>query len=367
VKLLEAIGDQVDAEWSAAGRAPEAFIDIAARAVLDATARAKLDPEEIVRWVQTAPYPNQDGENGYGEPAITFARREDFRVELIFWMDGVAPIHHHASEGVFYLIDGERLHGTYDFDVKDASTHPGVILGDLRIKGVELLTGGDLCRIQPGLGFIHSLFYIGRPCLTISVRCVRPGAPFHLHKNGRVLTDAADSRTTMNRRASAFGFFVRLHPEERVSMCKEVLEHADIILASTLLTVLRDDIGEDEYATLLGVARARFGDWVERIVEAEAEERDKRTIEQALPGCRDRGARILLGLVWSGADGAMARALLERAFPGEDPLALVEGWMRALRGPRTPVEDLSAALGLVPESELSALLRRFRARLARAA
>jgi transposase-like protein len=78
----------------------------------------------------------------------------------------------------------------------------------------------------------------------------------------------------------------------------------------------------------------------------------------------ERGPRFLLGLAWMGVEKRLALDFIERAFPGEDPIALVDRWMVAIRGPRTPAEDYAASLGIAQEDEVSALLRQFRKRLA---
>jgi hypothetical protein len=365
VAVLEAIAEQADTVWRAHDYAPAAFADIAASIVeeREGELRSELrDLKQILRWLPAAPWPEQLEDNDYGFPAIAFGRTKRLRAELIFWVDGAIRIHGHRSPGIFYVLHGERLHATYAFAKSDAPCAPGLALGHLSIEKVELLQPGALRKIGPEHDGIHALVPLGRPCVTFSIRALAD-LPYRIDSD-HLLVDVGAPRRNLDRLLHAFSLYALVHPPaEQIAMAREVLERpdADILFAATFLRALRPMTGEHVWRSLLDGARDRFGHWIDKTIESSEHWLRTSALERLLESpTLERGPRLLLGLVFLHADRKTTLDFLERAFPDDDPLRLVDRWMRAIIGPRLASQELSAALGITFESDVVVLLRRFR-------
>jgi predicted metal-dependent enzyme (double-stranded beta helix superfamily) len=370
--IFDTIAKRIETEWSARGFDDDVLAGIACD-VFDSqrdTFAAKLaDPNALFEWALTAPWPEQVADNEYGHPTFALARTERLRVEMIFWMGGVTAVHGHTMPGLFYVLHGERLHVLYDFEPAETSPR-GFVLGNLRVTELELLGPGALRRIEPNDGTIHAVAFFGTPgspCVTLSVRGLN-NTPRYF-ENDHVFVVDADARVTEKRLCRAFLHFIKLHPEHTTSMAKRLLERddADVVFAHKILQAVRVH-APDDYESLRAHIRERFGEWSERIIASSDRWLERGIFEGLLmePGV-ERGPRILLALVWADAEPKLVLDVLTRAFPDQDPLVLVDRWMVAIRGPRTPQQEFAASMGMAPEDELSAQLRRFRKRLSQAA
>jgi hypothetical protein len=171
----------------------------------------------------------------------------------------------------------------------------------------------------------------------------------------------------MDRRLRAFEFFLRNHPQERLPMARQILEQTDvdILLARTLLCEVRATARRDAYEALLATARARFGGWIDKVVDAADDRARRRSLEELLLRIDGRGPRLVLALAWAGVAPAMALDLVARTFPGEDPASLVRRWTMEITGPRSAADDFAAELGIAQEDDASCLLRELRQRVSR--
>jgi len=107
----------------------------------------------------------------FGQPSVILAQEENHFVEMLLWRDDVTSIHEHSFSGAFKALDGRRVHTQFNF-APDHEYHTGndVETGELRIKELELMHPGDIRRIVPFRSYIHMLWTIDRPGLTVVLR-----------------------------------------------------------------------------------------------------------------------------------------------------------------------------------------------------
>lgn len=365
--LFQAVADRIDAEWEKLEWREDAFAEIAERVVKahEGELRSKLgDVKEIVRTLQTMPWPEQLSDNDYGFPSVAFGRTARTRVELVFWVDDAVKVHGHRAPGLFYVLHGERLHATYSFDAREDARN-GLTLGDLHLRYIEHLKPGEHRRIGPDDHSIHALVTLGRPCVTLSIR-VAHGIPYRFDSS-HLLVDCVDPRRNMERLMQAFSLYLTVHePESYEAMAIELLARpdVDILFAENLLRALRTTFTTEAYERVYASARTRFGDWLDKLVASYRTWLEAYSIEPLLKSPDlERGPRLLLGLIFLNADRASTRTLLEQMFPGEDPMQLIDAWSAMLRPPLSPHDQASITLGFAVEDELRGLLRRFRERV----
>lgn len=115
--------------------------------------------------------PAQRNNPRFGQPSVVVARDRECFVELLLWRDDITSIHEHSFEGAFKALDGRRLHSTFTFSPSFRfDLDPRVERGKLELKNIELLSTGSIRMIKPGREFIHMLWTVDRPGLTVAIR-----------------------------------------------------------------------------------------------------------------------------------------------------------------------------------------------------
>jgi hypothetical protein len=84
-------------------------------------------------------------------------------------LEGTTDIHQHMFSGAFHVMEGSSIHSRFAFDrAQSISAH--IRVGDLRMNSTHLLETGSTEPISSGGDFIHSLFHLDTPSLTVVVR-----------------------------------------------------------------------------------------------------------------------------------------------------------------------------------------------------
>ncbi len=117
-------------------------------------------------------FPYQELKRYKAHPAngiIAVAETEFLGMYLHYWFDDIATPHHHAWTGFFMNLKGRVIHSVYDFiPAERMGAH--LAFGELRNHTTELITEGMAVPVHPGDGYIHSLWHIDSPCISLSVR-----------------------------------------------------------------------------------------------------------------------------------------------------------------------------------------------------
>jgi hypothetical protein len=101
-------------------------------------------------------------QSGFGQPELVVYDNPRFYIQVLFWLDGTTDIHQHEFSGAFHVMRGSSIHADFEFENAQAiSTH--FRIGDLRMKGIELLDTGSTVPIVSGRAHIHSLFHLDMP------------------------------------------------------------------------------------------------------------------------------------------------------------------------------------------------------------
>ena len=108
-------------------------------------------------------------QSAFGQPEIVVFDDPRFYIQLLFWLDGTTDVHQHMFSGAFHVLHGSSLHTRYTFDDAEAvSAH--LLVGNLNLVETQLLEKGRTVEIISGKGFIHSLFHLNTPSVTVVVR-----------------------------------------------------------------------------------------------------------------------------------------------------------------------------------------------------
>jgi hypothetical protein len=291
-----------------------------------------FDAGECLAWAVcgSVELPTQSWQFDFGQPAITVARNDDFRIDLLYWLENASATHDHVTCGAFAAMLGERLHGIYQFH-GERDLDPQVRLGDLRRTELGIMRESEICAIRPE--FIHDLFWLEKPTVTLVIRCASHPEP---------------PRKPREYIAPGFAYVAKEHHEtSRVDRQAEGLDllrqasgerYADALLAAFEST----DAALCYYAFLNAAIAAP--EVLDSIVDRVASPSPAFT---ALLGARrelvrrsffggvyapDEVSRLAAGLLWAGAAPDDATRILASLYPGQQPTVLMRAAADALEG-----------------------------------
>ncbi len=108
-------------------------------------------------------------QSDFGQPELVVYDDPRFYIQVLFWLEGTTEIHQHEFSGAFHLLEGSSLHTQFAFDdAQPVSAHMRV--GRLRVKEARLLETGCTVPIRSGGAYVHSLFHLDTPSLSVVVR-----------------------------------------------------------------------------------------------------------------------------------------------------------------------------------------------------
>jgi hypothetical protein len=174
--FFSTLGNRALNAWKDVDFNPSAFPSIA-EATLNALPPSKhLSPGDLFHeFLVTDQLPAQST-SGFGQPELIVFEHSRFYIQVLVWMDGSTDIHQHLFDGAFHVMHGSSIHSRFVFEeANDISAH--LRTGNLRMTSTELLETGQTVPITSGTDFIHALFHLDSPSLTVVLRThTSPGA-----------------------------------------------------------------------------------------------------------------------------------------------------------------------------------------------
>jgi hypothetical protein len=163
------LGQVVLKRWQAENFSPGAFPSIAKSSMEENAPSENVDMEAFIENFlldDAQPFQTQ---SSFGQPEIVVFDDPRFYIQLLFWLDGTTDVHQHMFSGAFHVLHGSSLHSRYEFRNAEAiSAHLKV--GHLELLETQLLEKGRTVEIISGNGFIHSLFHLNTPSVTVVIR-----------------------------------------------------------------------------------------------------------------------------------------------------------------------------------------------------
>jgi hypothetical protein len=331
------LGQAVEQAWAGHRFHVAAFPEVATRCLSEVEVPAALDATTILRSVAASRHlvAQQDRQSEFGNPPITLWRSRDFFVSALFWLDGTTSIHQHGFAGAFRVLAGGSLHAPYSFAISEEVTHR-LVLGDLRLDAPELLRVGDVRSIEPGGRFIHALFHLERPSVTIVVRTYGEpkGEPQFNYLRPGLGYDPFYRDDSLQRRFESVATLADIDPEAGVNAACDLAEGEDL-WAGFLLAMHwfnRVERGE-RFQRLLDALVRRHGS-VARLLPHTFDELQRAvSISTRRRMVVDPEHRLFLALLLNLPDRSSVNTILARQFPRSDPGLLLARWVTELAAP----------------------------------
>lgn len=334
MKFFAELGQTILARWQRADFDGRAFPDVAASVLADRPPSAHVDPMDVVQWVQdTDAIVRQESPLvRFGEPAVTVFRCEDFHIDVLHWIDGTTAIHQHGFSGAFHVMQGGSIESVYDF----TPTHrysERLMRGDLALREVHHLKKGAVRPILAGTQFIHALFHLERPSVSVVVRTptdalagpqysyVRPGLAF----------DAFHETDSMRRRWEILRMLSRSTHAEFEARARATLQRVDAFTAFYLATRLRGCFHEHgDYRAFLESVRPAHGALIDALLVEADDDRRSLHIMTRRALAKSAEHRFFLALLLNLHERARILDGVRVELPDRDPVPTILTWIAEL-------------------------------------
>lgn len=351
MKLFEELGALIEGRWRDQNYAESAFPEIAAQSLSESDLCDLIDPWAIIRWAHSAPtLPVQmDLQAKFGNPPITLFVGPRFYIDVYYWLDGTTTIHQHAFSGAFQVLHGSSVHARYRFEV-EREINPELLTGMLSFRDVSLLTRGDIREIHPGPEFIHSLFHLERPSVTITIRTYKAAnfARQYSYLKPNLAINPFFTDVSLIRRVQTVSLILRMKHPEADKFTSELVESSDF---HTVFAVLREAFdflchreleeivgvtrSRDRFEALLDRARRKHGELADLLPPVFEEEWRQAEIIRRRAEVKNEDHRFLMALLLNVPERTRMLELVKERFPDADPIHLIVGWVRELSATRT--------------------------------
>jgi hypothetical protein len=325
------LGRTVLARWKAVDFSLPAFPAIAQAALEENPPAEQVDLAAFIREFLIEDEQPFQTASGFGQPEIVAYDHPRFYIQLLFWMDGTTDIHQHEFSGAFHVMAGSSLHSEFEFDNAESVT-AHFRVGDLRLKGTELLETGATVPITSGRGCIHALFHLDTPSVTVVVRTHSdPGTgPQFTYLPPHVAVDPVHHDALTMRRKQLLDVLERVGDPDYAELALAMVEELDFERG---FFILQNGIGAlrslGAWEDVLGAFETKHGARA-RGVAATLEEILRRDGIVALRAAvEDPEHRFFLALLLNLTNRADILDLVAQRFPG-DAIETILRWAAEL-------------------------------------
>ncbi len=372
MKLINELGERIEHTWRDQNFSTEAFPSICAEAIREARIHEQLTPWDIADWAldQDALPRQQDLNAGFGQPPITIYNGSRFYVEAYFWLEGTTSVHQHAFCGAFQVLHGSSLHSWYEFEL-DHVINQVLELGTMKLKTCEILNVGDVQEITPGRGYVHSLFHLDQPSVTLIARdyqTVNHLPQFDYRKPG-LAVDPFYVEQTLTKQLQIAASMITLERPEIDGLLIRWIERSDLYSAYRILSQARamlegNQIDEtfgiarskERIGALMSAARKRHGSHIDLIERAFEYQSRVATIVRMRSFVKDSEPRFFLSLLMNLDDRESILKLVRSRFPDTDPLDKLLDCIFALSQTRVVGLNPPNALGIQDFGDLDIVI-----------
>jgi hypothetical protein len=336
---FQRLGRKVDQEWSARGRRSHQLAGIATEALAEMPAPDEMTPEMVLSTLAVGrDLPKQrKSSDAFGQPPTVLYQNEDLEIQVLTWLDGTTSTHQHGFDGAFQVMAGCSLHVPYSFEQDEVLADGHLVAGKLTMIGTEILRPGDVRPIVSGPEFIHALFHLERPSVTIVVRNAWSHLPFpqYDYRLPGFGWDALDKDDRLRLRMRGLHSLCRLNRESAASLAREIVVTQDLWTAFRVCDEWALSYGEgSELTALVEALSARAGVFESLLAPMYAEEVRRARLLARRGMLRDIRHRMFLAMVVNLPDRTAIHSAMSQMFPGEDASSLIVGLVEELASPQ---------------------------------
>ena len=345
MEFFRQIGLSVHDAWKARDWDEDAFPDIAATALEAAPPAKNVSLADVVRWVHTSKdiVRQSDPSQNFGDPDIRVFDGERFYIEVLCWVDGTTAIHQHSFSGAFHVMAGSSIHSRHTFR-PSRRYNDYLMSGELQLEDVELLRTGQTRQIRSGNALIHALFHLERPSISVVVRTAfrETSGPQFKYCRPAIAIDPYYVTPHMRKMSQTLGLLLRIKDPTFDDVARATIRNADAHTAAHMMLSLIPSV--DPYTRLRDLfesVRPAHDELVRLMLDVEQEQRRERNIILRRSQIQQPEHRFLLALLLNVPTRRRILELVRVAFPEQEPIGTIVGWLRELAAAKLAGSDES--------------------------
>ena len=363
MKIFQELGEQIEQRWRNENYQEEELPDVASDALDRANLHERVTAWDILRWVFTQSFlPDQRDLNAnFSNAPITLFTGQRFYIDAYYWLDGTTDIHQHGFSGAFQVLRGSSLHSSYRFEPHQIVNNHFAI-GNIVLEKVELLEEKAIRPIHAGNKFIHSLFHLDRPSVTITVRTNNtPKAfPQYSYLKPYIALNPFFKEQAALKKLQGLSILLGMQHNETDSFVSELLAYADLQTTFAALGHLYSALGQNQIEKRFGISTGdeRFL----KYLESAREKHGAAVVDQFLSVYEYQSRqteivnkrrlitepehRFFLALLLNIDERVNLLELVQKRFPEDEPVEKVLDWMTELGATRVYGSDNQNVLNL---------------------
>jgi len=335
MEFFQMLGSLVTSLWKERNYNEEDFPEVASRGLSELPPDQHVSFWDVSKWALTCErLPGQaDLSAKFGQPPLTVFGGRDFRIEVLFWVQGIPAIHQHSFSGAFHVMHGSSLQSLWEFEPTE-QVAMRLALGRVSLKKAELLQKGDSRPIIAGKRLIHSTFHLDRPSLTVVVRTLGEinKLPQYSYLPPTIAYAQDHDVPSVQRRSQLLRMLLTSGKRaEYNEIARHVLGTEDAYSVFQFLLATFELIeDEDERQNLLLAARRKHPKLIQALQPAllQAERRNK--IVQVRERVSNSDLQFFLALLLNITERPAILSLIEQRYPSRDPVTAIVTWVREL-------------------------------------
>lgn len=324
---IHRLAADVDRTWRRGRYHHEIFPAVAYQCLQRQTIHEFFKTGEVLQWIRQARHiPRQlevSDPTRFGQPPITLYQNPRFLIDLYFWVVPKESIHDHRFSGAFTVLSGESLHCLYTFSASE-KPHPFLFLGHLNAKKSEWLRTGDVRAITAGPRFIHRVWHLSWPTVSVVVRThgdEKTRAQYEYNPSGVAHTgsqsDLLQGELSL-KRMHMMEYLHRIEDPAREKFAMDIMKSANPFEAFLYLNryfwVVRD---LEKVREKLRKLSRYYGRWIEDLENYFRELQARPQIHW--DRVREEDQRFLLALLVSLQDRRSIYEMIRQYAPGKEP------------------------------------------------
>src|SRR6267143_517059 len=335
MEFFQKLGSLVTRLWKERNYNEEDFPEVASRGLSELPPDQHVTFWDVAKWGLTCDrLPGQPDLNAkFGQPPLTVYGGRDFRIEVLFWVQGIPGIHQHSFSGAFHVMHGSSLQSLWEFKPTE-QVAMRLVLGRVSLKKAELLRKGDSRPIIAGKRLIHSTFHLDRPSLTVVVRTSGEidKLPQYSYLPPTIAYAQDHDVPSVKRRTQLLRMLLI------TGKCAEYREISRHVLGTDdaysvfqfLLSTFEMLEDEDEQHNLLVAARSRHPRLIKALEPALLQLERRNKIVAIRERVSNSDLQFFLALLLNIPERRSILNLVEQRYPSRDPIAAIVTWVREL-------------------------------------
>lgn len=333
MEIFTELGEKIDRTWQNHNYDISHFATITEEIL--SSEKIDVSSEDICNWVlDSKTFITQVNFNSsFGEPPITVFSNDKFYIEVLYWLSGTTSIHQHSFTGSFYVLSGSSIHSTYKFEEK-LRINEHLLFGDIIAMNTEVLEKGQHRGIPIGNSFIHSLFHLEYPSVSIVIRTY--GDPGNSIQYAYAKPHIAyNSFRTSQKNTRQFQMLRMLKLSDNLKFLSHLykfMERADVHTFIEMSMKLVNDnlISIEERDELFRIFESKYPKYLQYVKPVFPELDRIKIITRGRKAVQDPTHRFFMAMLMNANNREHVNRIFKAKYPKKDPSHTMYKWIKEL-------------------------------------